>query len=351
MKKWMAMGLLLSLLVFPAGAEEADVYCFSAGDFGEDIRGICLKSVPKTGLLRLENQILGPGAVVPEADLSRMTYYSPEGLPGTLTYLPVSSAGVEETALFRIPGRKNAPPAAVDSALETYKNIQNQGRLSVHDPEEEELTFRVVREPGRGTVTIDPEGTFTYTPKKNKVGKDFFTYQAMDPQGNLSREAKVTVTILKPTDSPLYRDTAGEDCEFLARWMQETGIFQGEILGDTCCFRPQKPVTRGEFLTMLLKTLKIPPEPELTAAVEELPLWLRPYGAAALRAGIPMPSWTEYDQPIPCEEAAFLAAKGQALLTGRDPVLPAWGPAGGGELTRQEAGRLLYGLSLRLAAE
>ena len=353
MKKWMAMGLLLALLSVPIRAEEPGVYCFSAGEFGEELRGIFLKTVPESGVLRLGDRVLSPGTAVPEADLSRLTYDSPEGLPGTFAYLPVLASGVEETAVFRIPGRKNSAPAAKDSALETYKNIPNQGKLSVSDPEEELLTFQIIREPDRGKVTIDSDGSFTYSPEKNKVGRDFFTYRAVDPQGNCSREAKVTVTILKPTDSPLYRDTAGEDCEFLARWMQQTGIFQGEILGDTCCFRPQKTVSRGEFLTMLLKTLKIPPEPELTAAVEELPLWLRPYGAAALRAGIPMPAWMEFEQPIPYEEAAAMAAKGQKLLTGEEAALQTWQetPAGGSPLTREEAGRLLYELSLRLAEE
>ena len=110
-----------------------------------------------------------------------------------------------------IRGKENKAPTAEDSALETYKNLENTGKLKVSDPEGEQLTYTLVRQPKRGTVTISEDGSFTYTPKKNKVGVDSFTYTAADPAGNVSREATVTVTILKPSDTTQYTDTLGVD--------------------------------------------------------------------------------------------------------------------------------------------
>ena len=77
-------------------------------------------------------------------------------------------------------------------------------------------------------MTIREDGSFLYTPKKNKVGTDSFTYTATDPAGKVSREATVTIQILKPTDNKQYADTTGTTCRFTAEWLRNTGLFVGE---------------------------------------------------------------------------------------------------------------------------
>ena len=67
--------------------------------------------------------------------------------------------------------------------METYKNLPNTASFRAKDPEGEAVTYAVLRQPKRGTVTLDGQGGFTYTPKKNKVGVDSFTYTATDPAG------------------------------------------------------------------------------------------------------------------------------------------------------------------------
>ena len=70
--------------------------------------------------------------------------------------------------------------------------------------------------------------------------------------------------------------------------MKNTGLFVGEQVGGSLCFHENKPVSRGEFLTMLVKTLEIPvdAEAEFTGYTDEVPTWLKPYLAAALRSGL-----------------------------------------------------------------
>ena len=177
---------------------------------------------------------------------------------------------------------------AEDMAVETYKNLELQGNLKVRDPEGQSMSYTIIRQPKRGTVTIGPDGSFTYTPKKNKVGVDSFVYTATDPAGKVSREATVTITILKPTDSQQYSDTQGASCRFTAEWMRHSGIFAGENLAGNPCFYPQQEVTRGEFVTMLVKSLEIPAEEDiaLTGYTDEIPKWLQPYLTAAVRSGL-----------------------------------------------------------------
>ena len=137
-------------------------------------------------------------------------------------------------------------------------------------------------------MEIREDGTFTYTPKKNKVGVDSFVFTATDPAGKVSRQATVTVRILKPANATQYTDTIGSDCRFSAEWMKNTGLFVGEKIGNVYCFSEEKPVCRGEFLTMMIKTLNIPVDSaaQQTGFTDKAPDWLKPYLAAALRSGL-----------------------------------------------------------------
>ncbi|MBQ2927145.1 MAG: cadherin-like domain-containing protein [Oscillospiraceae bacterium] len=281
---------------FAAEVDCGSTYCFSTEDFSADpsISGICITELPENaGVLRLGSRILRAGDILTADQMARMTF-SPARTEtdrsAEVSYLPIYGTQVApETAMtISIRGREDKAPAAEDSTLETYKNLPNTGKLKVTDPEGQSLTFTLTRQPRRGTVELGADGSFTYTPKKNKVGVDSFVYTATDPAGNVSREATVTVTILKPSDATQYTDTLGKDCRFAAEWMKHTGIFVGEQLGESSCFSPEKEVTRGEFVTMLVKTLEIPTEEELLPMgyTDEIPVWLQPYLAAAVRSGL-----------------------------------------------------------------
>ena len=113
-----------------------------------------------------------------------------------------------------------------------------------------------------------------------------------------------------------YQDTIGQDCRFAAEWMRHTGIFTGESLAERSCFSPEKEVTRGEFVTMLVKTLDIPVEEGLvyTGYTDEIPTWLQPYLAAAVRsgltAGLENPEVFDAGRIITTDEAAVMIANG-----------------------------------------
>ena len=271
-------------------------YCFTTQDFSlsdDPLTGICITDLPnENGTVFLGTRILQPGDILTAEQVLQMTF-SPvtvqEDAQAVISYLPIYNDRVEQpaTMTLSIRGKRDDAPVAQDSTLETYKNLPNDGKLQSTDPEGQPLTYTLMRAPKRGDVVIHEDGTFTYTPKKNKVGVDSFTYTATDPAGNVSREATVTVQILKPTDARQYTDTVGMDCRFEAEWLRNTGLFVGESVNGQSCFLPDKAVSRGEFLAMLVQTLDIPTHEESYAAIaEDTPEWLKPYLAAALRAGL-----------------------------------------------------------------
>lgn len=380
-----ALLVLLCILGMPVAVSAAEVdcdavYCFSETDFAgeeEDLTGVCITQLPEShvGTVMLGARVLRPGDILTVDQVAQMTFCplrTEEDVVATVCYLPIYEDRVApaDTMSIAVRGKEDQKPIAEDFALETYKNLPNTAQLKAKDPEGEQLTYTVTRQPRRGEVVIHSDGTFTYTPKKNKVGVDSFTYTAADPAGNVSREATVTITILKPTQSTLYTDTVGTDCRFTAEWMKNTGIFEGENLVGNLCFQPEKTVTRGEFVTMLVKALDIPVEENAayTGYADEIPAWLRPYLAAAVRSGLtadlPFGETFGANEPITGGEAAVMLQNALDLSveeTASDELsdVPAWAQtavsavAGSGiavsanaPLTRAEAANMLYQASI-----
>ncbi len=329
----LAAACLLSLggSVLAAEVDCDAAYCFTAEDFaGEDLRGICITDLPDpaSGTVMLGTRVLRSGDILTAEQLAMMTFLpvrTEVDTDAVVTYLPIYDDHVEKstTMTIAIRGKEDKAPVAEDFALETYKNLPNEGVLKVTDPEGQKLTFTVTRQPRRGVVEIREDGSFTYTPKKNKVGVDSFTYTATDPSGNVSREATVTIEIQKPTAAAQYQDTVGLESRFEAEWLRNTGLFVGEKVGAQEYFHPDKAVSKGQFLAMVMQVLQIPVEEQAvyTGAAEEVPQWLKPYVAAAMRAGLldqllnAESGALDMDAPITGAEAAVMLQNALDLAT------------------------------------
>ena len=321
-----ALGLCLLCLVGPVTALEVDcdsTYCFSTNDFSEEepLVGICITGLPDpdTGTIMLGTRVLRTGDILTADQVANMTFaplLTEQNQEAVVTYLPIYENRVDATAtaVISIRGKTDHAPIAEDCAVETYKNLPNQGTLKVSDPEGQSMTYSVMRQPKRGSVEVRADGTFVYTPKKNKVGVDSFTFTATDPAGNVSREATVTISILKPSDATQYTDTVNSACRFEAEWMKNTGLFVGEQIGGSQCFREEKSVSKGDFLAMMVKTLGIPVDETATYTgyTDQVPAWLQPYLAAAMRSGltanlpISETGALGLDEPITSAEAAVM---------------------------------------------
>ena len=374
---------VLGSLALPAFAQETEsdqVYCFTTQDFStqEGLQGICLTELPDpaVGTMMLGNRVLMEGDILSASQVAEMTFLpiqTREDVQAVVEFLPIYENRVEtaSTMALTVLGKEDKAPVAEDLAIETYKNLPREEKLKATDPEGKTLTYTLLRKPKRGSVTIREDGTFVYTPKKNKVGVDSFTYTATDPAGNVSREATVVIQVLKPNDSKRYSDTEGQDCQFQAEWMRSTGIFTAESIGDELRFQPDKAVTQGEFIAMLVKTLDLKEE-AISTLPENTPQWLRPYLGAALRSGLvsqwPQEKSGNFEAPVTGAQAAVavqsalsLQVTDKAIATFSQEEAPDWatdalavmheqGLSLGAEepLTRGQCAKLLYAVS-RLA--
>ena len=340
--------LCLWLTIYSSAAQTpyGTSYCYEETEFSDAaLDGIVVTGVPSSTVATVcyGSRVLRAGDILPASVLSKLTLepVSTNGADAVLTYLPVVDGKLQQQSEITVTiGKKdNEPPQANDSELETYKNIANNGKLSVTDPENGKLTYTIITEPKRGTVEIQEDGTFVYTPKKNKVGTDRFTFVATDDAGNISNEATVTVEILKPSSKTTYADMTGDPDAFTAMWMREQDLFTGETVSGVLCFNPDTQVTRGEFLVMLMDLLELEPEDaQLTSGFadeSDTPAWLQPYVVSALSNGIisgissdagmvfrPAASLTKAEAAVMVQNILNLPTDAASSIT--DTATPAW---------------------------
>ncbi|MBF0164418.1 MAG: cadherin-like domain-containing protein [Magnetococcales bacterium] len=112
---------------------------------------------------------------------------------GTGSCSVLMSAAKSVTANFKL---INTPPTATHGALSTNEDEAYSGTLTASDPDNNGLTYSVVTQPGKGTVSITntTTGAFTYTPNSNANGGDSFTFKVHDGKWD-SNTATMSVTI------------------------------------------------------------------------------------------------------------------------------------------------------------
>ena len=340
----------------PAEAElpEAGIYCFSREELDrrEGLEGVFLTALPaqEEALVRLGSRVLRAGDAVARDDLSRIRVEPVGGGEAALCFLPFENGSLgEQTVLtFHFEKSEEKPPVALEGELETWRNLPNTGKLRASYGGSGALRFRLEDKPRRGTVELSEDGSFTYTPRKNKVGEDSFSFTVTDEAGNVSAPATVRVTIRKPSDAQTFADL-DRDAQFEAIWMRETGLFGGETISDRLSFGPERSVSRGDFLAMLMDLEGIAPEIGLPvsafADAEEAAPWLRTYLASALRRGLIEGERGETglvfrpNEPITQAEAVAMTAR----VLGSELALPAaLSDAPEAPLTRLQAAKLLY---------
>ncbi|MFO0929485.1 MAG: Ig-like domain-containing protein [Gemmataceae bacterium] len=101
---------------------------------------------------------------------------------------------------------EGATPALRGSVRFNYVPGAGPGVLvNDSDPDGDPLTVVLVSGPSHGQVSLNPDGTFTYTPDPDYNGPDAFQYRASDGQ-LLSNSATVSLTVTAVNDPPVTRD-------------------------------------------------------------------------------------------------------------------------------------------------
>ncbi len=181
-------------------------------------------------------------------------------------------------------------PIAENLDITTYRNTSVGGQLKATDPDGDVMKFEITTSPIKGEIVMNENGSFVYTPRDGKRGRDYFGYKAYDTNGNASSEATVIIRIEKQKSKIAYSDMNGNGAHCAAIALAENNIFVGENVGGQYVFNPNAPVTRGEFLAMCMKVT----DSDILSGVittgfaddSEIPTYLKPYVSTALLTGV-----------------------------------------------------------------
>ena len=143
-------------------------------------------------------------------------------------------------------------PVAENLDLKTYRGVSVGGTLTAYDPDGDVVSFEITTKPVKGSIELKEDGSFVYTPKEKKRGRDYFGFKARDAEGNLSQEATVLIRIEKQKQPVVYEDMEGRAGGYAAAELCESGLFVGDRIGGSYCFHPDRAVTRGEFLRLCM---------------------------------------------------------------------------------------------------
>ena len=165
----------------------------------------------------------------------------------TATYPGDSNFGSSTDTESHLVTAPNQPPTADDDGPYT---VLEDGSLTVtaangvlvgdSDPEGASLTAVKDADPQHGTVTLNSDGSFTYTPAADFSGDDSFTYHAFD--GALpSAPRTVSITVTPVNDAPSFTKGPDQNVSALAltqtipNWATGISAGQGDV-GQTVQF-------------------------------------------------------------------------------------------------------------------
>jgi hypothetical protein len=139
------------------------------------------------------------GALTLNAD-GTFSYYPNPGFYGVDSFTYVANNGTLSSSAATVTIDVDAPPIANSQNYRVAENTPttipaNLGVLANDtDPNGYSFTAKLVQGPTSGTLVLNSDGSFIYTPKSNYTGADSFTYEAVDAYGS-SLPATINLTI------------------------------------------------------------------------------------------------------------------------------------------------------------
>jgi VCBS repeat-containing protein len=137
----------------------------------------------------------------------------------------------------------NIAPVAVDGSAQDGEDTQFTGQLSASDAEDDALEFSLVGGPANGTVVLNADGSFSYTPNANFNGEDSFTYKVNDGSSD-SNVATVTLTVDPVNDAPVASADSTSTDEDHAVSDSVVGL-GSDVDGDALTFSLAEPAPAG----------------------------------------------------------------------------------------------------------
>jgi large repetitive protein len=208
-----------------------------------------LSITPNTGTFTINPN--GTYTFVPRPDFSGIV---------TVTYRVCDPAGLcDEGTITIFISPVNDPPVALDDNIPTTENQPVTNTVATNDSDVDDpkpnLVYSVVTPPTdtEGVLTLNPDGTYTFTPKPYFNGPVTITYRVCDTSGTCDT-ARLVINVQSVDDPPvvtvapitLPEDSSKKQCfpitdpdagatHTVTVCGAEAGIAEAEIVGSTVC--------------------------------------------------------------------------------------------------------------------
>ncbi len=146
----------------------------------------------------------GGGVLTPNFVLPGWSYTPAADYSGPVTFNYTASDGQlvsSSTASLTI-ASVNDPPVAAAGAASGPEDTVINGTAAASDIDSTLLTYSLVQQAAHGTVSVNPDGSYSYTPQLNYFGADSFSFKASDGTVD-SNVATVALTVTPVNDAPV----------------------------------------------------------------------------------------------------------------------------------------------------
>jgi VCBS repeat-containing protein len=96
----------------------------------------------------------------------------------------------------------NDAPVATNQDLSVAEDAQLTGQIGASDIDNDPLTYTLTTAPANGSLMLNPDGSFTYTPNTNYNGNDLFVVSISDGVGGITNST-INIAVTPVNDAPV----------------------------------------------------------------------------------------------------------------------------------------------------
>lgn len=210
---------------------------------------------PLEGVLTYCGESVIRGQTLPAAQLGSLRFIPAAGSSGGEFGFTCDSPGWENSELrcrITLGAGENLPPVANGAHLRTVAGVQSTAALRFADPEGDECTVKVISYPKNGGILVDSAGKATYTPAPGFTGSDKMVFSLVDRFGAESLPCALEITVDENRSGVVFSDMLSDPAHLHAQRLAEREIMTYKQIGGDYVFEPDLPVTRMDFLVMLM---------------------------------------------------------------------------------------------------
>lgn len=292
--------------------EQDTTYEFSAQDLearfdlsSGELLGATISKLPNTNVatIYLDGVPVSVFDSFTREELDRLCITPITGEKAEVTFIPLANNATPTNLSIEVSKDLNQAPTIKDSVYTTEQDMWLYGYVRVQDKENDFVNLQVSVPPQKGSIVFDG-CSFIYKPFTGATGKDKIQLKAVDAKGNYSKPATIYIDIEKRNRKPVkYVDMNRNWAEYSAIKLHQNGIFTGDKVGNSLFFHPEKSVSNGELIVMILTATGLDKQmqPCVNTGLQNdasIPLYLKPYIKVAMENNI-ITEKTFYPNNIP----------------------------------------------------